>query len=181
MGLEAVKNEIIEQARKKESTLIAEAKKDSEKIILNSQAKASKEREKIGFQTESALKNLERQDKASIILENKKSIMEAQRDITSKVIETVKAKINNLEESKREKFIKKLLSKAQNDIKIGTIYCNKKDIGFLKDLNTREYPISGGIIAETKDGTVRVDYSFDSLLQSIIDNEVQEINNILFK
>ena len=40
--------------------------------------------------------------------------------------------------------------------------------------------IVGGIIAENQDETVRVDYSFDSMLQNMEENELQSINKILF-
>ena len=40
--------------------------------------------------------------------------------------------------------------------------------------------MTGGLIAENKDGTVRVDYSFDTMLQTIKENELQSINKVLF-
>jgi V/A-type H+/Na+-transporting ATPase subunit E len=181
MGLEAVKNEIIEEARKKESFLIAEAKRESEKSMSDSKAKASKQEKKIKDQTVLTLKNLEKQDKATIDLEGNKSVMEAKKDITCSVIETVQNKIDSFDDSKKEMLIKKLLLRAKKDIKIGTIYCSKKDMKLLKDYEVRESKMIGGFIAETDDETVRVNYSFDSLLQSVIDKDVQEINNILFK
>jgi V/A-type H+/Na+-transporting ATPase subunit E len=181
MGLEAVKNEIIEQARKKGSSLIAEAKQESEKTISESKVKASEQEKKIKNQTDLTLKNLEKQDKATIDLEENKSVMEAKKDITYIVIETVMDKINSFDDSKKDKLIKKLLLRAKKDIRIGTIYCNKKDMKLLKDYEVKENKMIGGFIAETDDETVRVDYSFDSLLRSVIDKEVQEINKILFK
>ena len=74
----------------------------------------------------------------------------------------------------------KLLEKAKNDIEVEKIYCNKKDLKLLKEFNAEAMDMTGGLIAENKDGTVRVDYSFDTMLQTIKENELQSINKVLF-
>ena len=69
---------------------------------------------------------------------------------------------------------------AKNDIEVAKIYCNKKDLKVLKDFKAEAADITGGLIAENKEGTVRVDYSFDTMLQNIKENELQSINKVLF-
>ena len=50
----------------------------------------------------------------------------------------------------------------------------------MKEFNAKAVDIIGGLIAENKDGTVRVDYGFDTMLQNIKENELQSINKVLF-
>lgn len=82
---------------------------------------------------------------------------------------------------KREAYINNLLEKAKNDIEVAKVYCNKNDASMVKGFKAESAGIIGGIIAENNDGTVRVDYSFDALLQAIKENELQNINQILFE
>ena len=72
------------------------------------------------------------------------------------------------------------MEKAKDDIGGENLYCNKNDAKFMKDFNAEAIDIMGGLIAENKDGTVRVDYSFDTMLQNIKENELQSINKVLF-
>ena len=78
------------------------------------------------------------------------------------------------------KHIKKLLEKANDELKIGTIYCNKKDLSLLKGRKTKTVEIIGGIMAESADGELRVDYSYETLLKQIKESLMPELNQILF-
>ena len=60
------------------------------------------------------------------------------------------------------------------------IYCSKKDVKFLKGLDAKPVEIAGGLIAENREKTIRVDYSFETLLQGIKESEMQHINKLLF-
>ena len=50
----------------------------------------------------------------------------------------------------------------------------------MKGLNVQAIDIAGGLVAENKEKTVRVDYSFETLLDGIKENELQNISKILF-
>ena len=117
---------------------------------------------------------------ASAELENKKMLLEAKKELIESVFIEVRKKLASLDDEKRESYIKKLLEKAENDIEVANVYCNKRDLEFLKDFNTEAVDITSGLIAENKDTTIRVDYSFETMLQSIKENELQSINKILF-
>ncbi|MEK6876839.1 MAG: V-type ATP synthase subunit E family protein, partial [Nanoarchaeota archaeon] len=60
------------------------------------------------------------------------------------------------------------------------VYCNKNDAKLVKGFKAESSDITGGLIAENADGTVRVDYSFDTMLQNVKENELQKISKILF-
>ena len=180
MGLEAVKEEILDNAKEKSNSLIADARKEANRIMKEMEKKVEEMRGKSEAETKRAFDLIEKQEFASAELENKKMTLDAKKQIIESVFAEAKKRIENLDDKKREACIEKLLHKAKKDIHIAHIYCNKKDAKFLKDHNAEPVDIIGGLIAENKDMTVRVDYSFETLLQNIKENELQNLSKVLF-
>ena len=180
MGLEAVKDEIIANARKQEEDLLAEAKKEADRIIKEAEGNVAAFREKTEAETKKLAEMINRQEAASAELESKKLSLEAKKEAVEKVFEEARKIIERLSDRKREEHMSKLLDKAKNDIEVAKVYCNKKDAKLVKGLKAEPAGIIGGLIAENADGTVRVDYSFDTILQDIKENELQKISKILF-
>lgn len=180
MGLEIVKEEIVRNARDKETVLIAEAKKEADRIMKESEMEIEEFREKSNTEIKRMVDVIKKQELTSAQLESKKMLLEAKKQLIESVFTEVRKKLVSLDGKKREAYTKKLIEKAENDIEVVNVYCNKKDLGLLKDFNAEAVDIIGGLIAENKDKTIRVDYSFDIMLQSIKENELQSINKILF-
>ena len=180
MGLEEVKEEIIRHAKEQETALVAEARKEASKITKEAEKKIEEIKEKSEAEIKKMTDILKRQELASAELENKKMLLEAKKQIIEDVFIEAKKKLENLDDKKREAHMKKLLEKTKNDIQVEYVYSNKKDSKFLKGVTTGNINIIGGLIAENKEKTVRVDYSFETLLQNIKESELQNISKILF-
>ena len=146
----------------------------------DAESKAMEIQEKSKVETKRITEVIKKQELASAQLENKKMILETKKQLIESVFSEVKNKLDKLDNGIRGEYMKKLLEKAKNDIEVVTVYCNKKDLGFIKDINAEGIEIIGGLIAENGDKTVRVDYSFDTMLESMKENELQIINKILF-
>ncbi|MBI2650135.1 hypothetical protein HYX04_02360 [Candidatus Woesearchaeota archaeon] len=180
MGLEAVKDEILGNAKEQSNSIIAEARKEANRISREAEKKAEEMKEKSEAETKVMLDTIKRQELANAELESKKMLLEAKKELIDNVFLEASKKLEALDEKKREVYIKKLLEKAKNDIEAAHVYCNKKDAKFLKDFKVESANIIGGLMAENKEKTIRVDYSFETLLQSIKENELQNISKILF-
>ena len=183
MGLESVKEEIIRNAQEQASDLDAEARKEVNRINKEIEEKIRQIKDESEAQTEKMLDPIKKQELATIKLEAKKMLLEAKKNLIEKIFVEAKRKLGELNGKERESYIKKLLEKIRNDIEPAYIYCNKNDVKLLKGVKGIEVNpanISGGLIAENKDKTIRVDYSFDTMVDSIKEKELQTINNILF-
>ena len=180
MGLETVKDEILSSAKEQANSLIAEARKEANRIIREVEKKIDGIKEKSEAETKKIADTTKRQELASAELENKKMLLEAKKQVIESVFTESRKKHESLDDKKRESINKKLLEKAKNEIEVTNIYCNKKDSKFLKGFNVETIEINGGLIAENKEKTIRVDYSFETILQSIKENELQNISKILF-
>jgi len=180
MGLETVKEEILSNAKEQSNSLIAEARKEANRITRETEKKMEEMKEKSEAETKKILDTVKRQESANAELENKKMLLEAKKQVIEGVFSEAMKKLETLDDKKREIYFKKLLEKAKNDIEIAHVYCNKKDSKFLKGFDAEPISIIGGLMSENKEKQVRVDYSFETLLQGIKENELQNISKVLF-
>ena len=180
MGLEAVKDEILNSAKEQSNSLIAEARKEASRIARETENKIEGMKEKSDEEAKRIIDIIKRQELASAELENKKALLEAKKQLIDNVFAEARKRLENLDDKKKEAHIKKLLEKAKNDIEVSSVYCNKKDAKFVKGFNVEVADIIGGVMAENREKTIRVDYSFDTTLESIKESELQNISKILF-
>ena len=180
MGLEAVKEEVIRYAKEQETALLAEARREAGKIAKEAEKKVEEMKEKSEADFKKMAETIKRQATASAELENRKMILEAKKQIIDAVFAEAQKKLESLSDSKREAWMKKLLEKAGKEFGIAHVYCNKKDAKLVKGLNAEPAAIIGGLIAENREKTIRIDYSFETFLETIKNNELQNVNKLLF-
>ncbi len=178
MGLEEVKKEIIEKAKREADAILKDADKEAKEIVTETKDKIEQYKKDMDVQQEARIAGLEKVYSASanaaakgIILEKKKEIIISAFDEAAKII---------AKQSKSRKYIEKLLAKAQSEIEISTVYCNKQDVSGIAGFKAMPENISGGVIAENKEGTIKVDLSYDSILADIKAKNLHEIAEILF-
>ena len=180
MGLEAVKEEVIRQATEQETAMIAEARKESGKLMREAEKKIDDMKEKSEMETKKMMETIKRQALSSAELESKKMVLETKKQIIEAVFAEVRKRLENLDEKKLESLVKKLTERAKKEMEVEHIYCGKKDAKHIKDMKVEQINIIGGIIAENKDKTIRIDHSFETLLETLKESELQNINKILF-
>ena len=188
MGLEEVQQEIISSAEREAQRIIHEgeaaaerSKKDAEKTIDDYRLSRAEESQRLCSQ-------LERRELAQAEFDAKKRLLDKKKELTEHAIAQARKNLANQPETARTRILKILLAKARHDLTLGSIYVNSRDRQAMKALagkgekiDIREKPLLGGLIAETADGTVSVDYSYEQLLAHVIERSVQELNSILFK
>lgn len=162
------------------SSLIAEAKKEADRAMKEAENKSREINEKNELEIKNTIDRLKRQETASAELEKKKIILESKKQIIESVFIGAKKRLEELSDKEREHYIKNLLERVKDDIEPFYFYCSRCDVKFLKEVDAKPIDIIGGLIAENKDKTVIVDYSFEELLESIKDYQLEEINKILF-
>ena len=180
MGLEAVKDEIIANAKEQKEALIAEAKKEAQRIMKEAESRVAEFKEKAETEAKKLIEMMKRQETASAELESKKLILEAKKEAVESVFNEARKRVEKLSGKQKEEHMNRLLEKAKKDIEVTKVYCSKNDAKLVKGFKAEHSDIIGGLIAENADGTVRVDYSFDTLLQDIKENELQKISRLLF-
>ena len=181
MGLEELKNEIIEEAEKRAKQIIEDGKKEADSITAKAKEQIKGYKAKLREDENNLILNLEKMKIAQTRSEIKKQLLDKKKSVIDSVFEEAIKKIKNFPDKKRRQYLENLLEKAKKELDIARIYCSKKDSKFLKDIECVPEDITGGLIAENKESTMRIDYSFDTILENIKENSLQEVAKILFK
>ncbi|MDO8740496.1 MAG: V-type ATP synthase subunit E family protein [Candidatus Woesearchaeota archaeon] len=180
MGLEELKQEIIGSANKSADAIISEAKSEADKTLNQIEQKIDLFRKKLNEDRKSAASAMEKTIRAMADSECRKAMLEKKKEIMESVFEAAKAALSGLGSEKREQHIASLLKTAKSEIEAAKFFCSSKDAKYLNGLKCENADILGGLIAENKDGTIRVDYSYETLLSDVKEHSMQEVAKILF-
>ena len=181
MGLENVREEVISKARKQASAMVAEAKKEADAIVSAAEEKALARRKIILDETEKELADQKAREMASAELDVTKMLLEAKKRIIEAVFQDAMDSVSKTPPQKRKEHINAIVSRAKKEIEIHRLLCNEKDIKHISGFRVQPLDIAGGVIAENKDGTIRIDYSYEAQLEKIREGTLKDVAKILFK
>ncbi len=181
MGIEKVREEVIAKAKKDAAAIIAEGQKEALTIVNAAEEKAKIRKKASEAEVEKELMELKIREMSSAELEASKSLLETKKKLIEEAFEEAKQRISKTAPSARKEHIKALMSKAKKQTEIGKILCNESDVKHVEAYKAQITDISGGIIAENKDETIRIDYSYESILNKIRENSLKDVAKILFK
>jgi len=193
MSLETVVEDIREEARGRAEEIREEAESEAEEI----REEAENEAEEILADAEAAVEreiDQERDQKlSSANLEAKQERLEARRDLIKSVREDVEDEIGDIDGERREELTAALLDSAAaefegEDTDDVAVYGRKEDRELIGDLleaypafdYAGEYDCLGGVVVEGESSRLRVNNTFDSVLEDVWENELRAISERLF-
>lgn len=192
MALDAVVGEIRNKGKNEAAAINAEAKAEADKILSEANAKAVA----IKIAAEEEVKRQSAQiitrETAAANLAVKREVLNAQKDLLDKVYSGIVKAIEDLPEDFHKKAVRELCKTAAKELGEGVFYCNARDkaavesaIADLKTLSgftlTGTKDISGGVIAESKDGQLQLDFSYGSCLAEVWETGLKDASEALFK
>ncbi len=180
MGLEKVKERVLEEARQKAKARIDSAKAEAKEIMKSFSNQAREKEAFLKLQLEAEGASIKRRETAAAKLESKKLLLAFRKDFIEGIFSLAREKLAGLPESERASQIKKLLEKASSEIEVAVVYCNKKDARYVSGCKVKEADVTGGIIAESSDGSLRVDYSYETMLEQLKDLLLPELDRLIF-
>jgi V/A-type H+/Na+-transporting ATPase subunit E len=192
MSLDTVVEDIREEARARAEKIRDEgearadeigaaAEEDAEEIVENARREAERETEQLREQRLSSAK-----------LEAKQKRLEARRDVLGDVRDQVEAELVALDAAPREALTRELLDAASTEFDEGddvSVYGRADDQALLEsilaDYDGYEYAgerdCLGGVVVESQQSRVRVNNTFDSVLEDVWEDNLREISNRLFE
>ena len=190
IGLEKLVKDIREKAKAEAEKLQAEAKADSDQILLA----AGKKAEAIKLGAEDDVKkqsgHIVSQDVSAANLLVKRELLNTQKALLDQVYEATRKEIIALPESFHREAIKKLLAEAKKEIPAGTVYCNARDLAAAKALVAEAefskfkvgapVDIDGGIMIEGEGAALQIDYSYRTFLAKVWESGLKDASDILF-
>ncbi|WP_458185988.1 V-type ATP synthase subunit E [Haladaptatus sp. NG-WS-4] len=192
MSLETVVEDIRNEARERAEEIRAEGEARADEIVAEAESDAeeilaAKERD-----IENQIEREREQKLSSAKLEAKQKRLEARRDVLQEVRADVEEQITTMGGDDREELTRTLLDAAATEFESGhtvRVYGRADDEELLTDIVTDydsfeyagEYDCLGGIVAESEASRVRVNNTFDSILEDVWEDNLQAISSRLFE
>ncbi|HII16721.1 TPA: hypothetical protein HA361_02285 [Candidatus Woesearchaeota archaeon] len=180
MGLEEVKRDIMESAKAKATRLRAEVEEERQRLEHLAKERVAAFAEILKKREESAADLLKKTTIAKARAEAKRMLLEKKQERIDAAFADAEKELARLPAKTSEEFLRALLAKAGAAGDVAVIYCNVKDAKSLRDAKIRQHDLLGGFIAENADATVRLDYSYESILASVREKNLPEIAQVLF-
>ena len=191
MGLDAVVNEIREKGRREVGVIQAETRTDVEGILRDAQTRAAGIKASVQEEADRAATHIVNQEASAANLVVKRQVLNAQKLLLDQVYSASLAAIGDLPAEFQEKALTALLKRAVKEIKKGVVHANKRDIPVVEEILSQlkmfsgytvgaPVDIPGGIIVESNDGELQIDYSYSTFLDEIWESGLKDASDILF-
>ena len=188
MGLENVVSDILSGAKAEVSAI--EADRDSEVSSIVEEAKRTGERitgEKMASAEEEA-ERIRKQEISGANLEVRRMMLNTRKELLD---ETQRQTAERLRELDIESLLRSLIRAHRGDAT--RVYSNQQDQPIVERLCDElledklielkyagNIDCIGGIVLENEDETVRLDYTFDTIINEVSERSMKQISNILF-
>ena len=182
MGLETVVKDITDAAQNEAAQVSEAGTKDIESILNDAEKQSLKIKGDAVADAEERVTKMKVQELASAKLEIKRMQLNVRKEVLDTTFAQALDAISSLDEAKNKELLKELISRYSSN---GTkIYSNKRDEAVVKQLADLEYvgniDCIGGIVIENDDGTVKLDYTFDSICDGVFESALKQTSDILF-
>ena len=191
MSLETVVTDIKTEAEARAEEIREAAESEAESIIEAAEADAEEILEEREAAVERQIAQEREQTLSSAKLEAKQARLEARRNVLEEVRETVESRLASLAGDEREELTRALLEAAAEEFEDAnsvSVYCRADDEALLEEIladydgftvaGTRE--CLGGVVLESDESRVRVNNTFDSVLEDVWDDNLKALSDILF-
>ncbi len=192
MALDAVVGEIREKATQEAEAIKSAGKAEADAILAD--AKKQTDEIKIAAEEEVNRKTeyILRQEHAAANLAVKREILNAQKEKLDEAYSAALMQVAALPDDFHKKAVRELCMRTAAELGGGIIYCNERDkpavedaLSSLKALSGFSFAgtkdILGGIIAESRDGGMQLDYSYATFLAEVWESGLKDASEILFR
>jgi V/A-type H+-transporting ATPase subunit E len=192
MSLDTVVEDIRDEARTRAEEIRAEGEERAEEIVAEAEADAEEIRAEAEQEVERTIEQEREQALSSAKLEAKQERLEARRELLQQVRDDTEAEIADLEGERRESLTRTLLSAAAPEFEdADTVHVRgREDDTDLLETICEDHdgfevgePVSclGGVVVESEGSRVRVNNTFDSVLEEVWEDNLREISERLFE
>jgi V/A-type H+-transporting ATPase subunit E len=185
MSLNKVVEDILFKGEEKKREIVRLGEKERDEQVLQAEKRIEEDRVKEEKKTRSLIVQMEQQELSSAELESKKILLAAQRRALDELKGQALAELAEYPTDKRKKLYLKFVAKAKKDLGECYVYSSKDDKAILQlpagMVSGGVVDCIGGLVFESKDRSVRLDFRFESLLEEIWNKKLQEIYGKLLR
>lgn|SRR3989338_11249076 len=180
MGLEKIREEIAQKSESAQKAILDEATAKVEQVRKQTLERLKSLEHESMQERKREIAAIEGRENALASMEAKKMVFLARKEVLDSVYKEAIAKLHKMPKKECEQAIKTLLARARKEIDVHTVTVEEADRALVEAPEVRIGPTGGGIICDTKDGAVRVDYTFPTLFLAIKESTTKEASKILF-
>ncbi|MCG1004235.1 MULTISPECIES: V-type ATP synthase subunit E [Halobacterium] len=206
MSLETVVEDIRDEARERAKEIRSDAESRADEIVADAEADAEEILSEAEAEAEREIEREREQRLSSAKLEAKQMRLEARRDALEDVRETAEEEIAAIDGDDREELTRALLDAAadefdadgegqspsgnrtQSDDADVSVYGRADDEALISNIlddydgyeYAGEHDCLGGVVVESETSRVRVNNTFDSVIDDVWENNLKEISARLF-
>lgn len=192
MGLEVVIDDIREKGKREGDRIKKETDAEVGSILMTAQEKAERIKLAAEQDVQKQVEHITNQEASAVNLVVKRQLLNTQKELLDQVYSAALSRIAALPEDFHRDAIKTLLSRAKAEIPEGIVHCNRRDSEILSrilssDTSLKGYTkgdpmeIEGGVIIESKDGELQLDYSYRTFLNGVWETGLKDASGILFR
>jgi len=183
MGLDKVVKDIADKAETESKAIVAKASADAAAEKRSAEAQAQQNAAAELGKADLAIPKMRQRELSSAKLDVKKAKLNAEKDVLGEVRADYVKRLAALPREKKVDIINQLIGLARKEIPAGKIYTNAADADLVKG-SGYEYggniKCAGGIVVTSSDGSVNLDYTFDSILEDVWNASMKPVADILF-
>ncbi len=174
MGLEELRLKIEKETEAEALRIEEEGKLEAKQLIDSARTESSKQRQQFRERTKEVLDTIERRSVAEIDFENRRKVMMRRKQMLDEIFTQACKSLPS-----KNALVMSTLKKATERMPKATIFVSKGDIKLVP--GAKEANIRGGLVAESADGTVRLDYSHDVFIEQAWQEHLSEIVEMISK
>lgn len=189
MGLETVVEDIKQEARDQAEEIRREAEQEREEILEEARREAEEIREDVEQETTGEIESRREQELSSAKLEARKMKSRERKALLEELRGDVEDALRDLSDGRRD-LTESLFTAAVEELDEdeGVVYSAERDEDMVRELVDGEpgytyggtEEMLGGVVVEAEDGDVRIDNTFDSILDGVWQEELGEVSDRLF-
>ncbi|MFB6252559.1 MAG: V-type ATP synthase subunit E [Halobellus sp.] len=191
MSLDNVVEDIRDEARARAEEIRQQGERRAEEIVEAAETDAEELLEARKADVERQIEQEREQALSSAKLEAKQERLEARRDVLEDVRSQVEDELVELSGDRREALTRSLLEDAVPEFEgeeSVAVYGRASDEELIEDLlddhdnfeYAGEYECLGGVVVEGTDSRVRVNNTFDSVLEGVWEDNLKNVSELLF-
>ncbi len=186
MAIEKLSAQIAQSAHEEAAKVIHAANEAAAETVKEAKASAVHRMKSAADEAREMVAAQRAERLAAAKLEAKKIIAHAQDEAVTGSLEHVWSELRHFRKTKEyAKLLSSLAEQALAELgeRDGAIFVNEEDqklLSGMKNLSKKPIECSGGCIAETKDGSVRVNLTFEAIMESEQDTLRKKVYESLF-
>ena len=176
--------EILRKGDERAQEIVRQGEEERQQQTDLADKEISLNREKGEKRLEMQMAQMEQHELSSAELESRKMLLAAQREVLEDLRERILVELSHYSQEKRNAIYSRLFAKAKSILGECYVYSSRNDADTLSPpagiTKAGVVECSGGLVFESKDRSVRLDYRFETLLDELWNKRMNEIYSQLF-